>query len=282
MSKESLFISLILFIVGTIILSLHKGTKEIFSLNRKIVLIYILCSIIIFALIGLLTMEKIFSGLLVMNYIIIQGVVLGLAILHLYLIGNMLKWEEDNKYSTQLIFTLVTVIYSSIGYILVARNLGTPTFAYYFWIFALTYFIAYFYRFLWQKTVAFPTAVYQKWYYPMTRQVVIPDADSLRNPRIVSLFLDKNLNSAKPTIFKAKAPEFMSFGKFFFLFINDYNLRTPESQIEYKDANNQAYGWFFYVKPNFIGMTRSINPELTIQANRIKEHSTIMCIRSLK
>ncbi len=272
--------SLVLFIVGTIILALHKGTKELFGANRKKVLIYFLCSILVFALIGLLTIEKLFSGSLLTNFIIMESLMLVFGIIHLWVIGNLFEWEEENKSITQLIFTLVTVLYSLIGFINVSYFLGTPTFTYYFSSIALTFFIGYFYRVKWDKTIQFPDPFFLKWYYPLTRTVSLPEPDALRNPRIVSLLMDKTLNSAKSTIFKAKAPETMSFGKFFFLFINDYNLRTPESQISYKDGNNQAYGWYFYVKPNFLGITRNINPELTVHANRIKEHSTIVCIRA--
>jgi hypothetical protein len=272
--------SLVLFIVGTIILALNKGTKDLFGANRKKVLIYFLCSILIFALTGLLAIERLFSGSLLTNFVIMQSLMLVFGIVHLWVIGNLFEWDDERKNITQLIFTLVTVIYSLIGFINVTHYLGVSAFTYYFSSIGLTFFIGYFFRNIWERTIVFPEPVFLKWYYPLTRTVIQPEPDELRNPRIVSLLMDKTLNSAKSTIFKAKAPETMSFGKFFFLFINDYNLRTPESQISYKDANNQAYGWYFYVKPNFLGITRNINPELTVHANRIKEHSTIVCIRA--
>jgi hypothetical protein len=263
------------------LMALIKPLKSLMGTQRKKLLIYFLCSILFFALTALLTIERLLDGLLVINFIMIHSIIFFAGILHLYSMENFIEWPEENKNSTQLLFSLVVAILGSAGFLFIANLWGTPTFPIFFWSTFLSFFIAFFIRLLWQFTIEFPEPVFIKWYYPLNRVVSIPEREELRSPRIISLLLLKNQRSDSITIFKAKAPEHMTFDKFFFHFINDYNLRTPESQIEVKDSANQPYGWYFYTKPNFFGLSRNINPHLTIHANLIKEHTAIVCKRAL-
>ena len=274
-----IIVCVVLVFVGGLVLSLHKELKKMISSAGKKMLIYLALGILIFAFAGLLSLEKLFAEQLLLNYIAIQILFLVLGILQLFCMEKVFVWNEENKIYPQLLFTLAVAIFGSIGFVLVLRYVGVPAFLYFFWTACIPFFIGFFFRLLWQGTIEFPDPVFQKWFYPLSRVVLLPDQDELRNPRIISLVFEKTLYAECPTVFKAKAPITMSYAKFFFHFINDYNQRHPEDPISFKDARNQPYGWYFYVKPNFFGLSRNINPELTILANHIRDHCTILCKR---
>lgn len=273
-------ISIVLLVIGTILLAVIKRVKKVVKANGKKGLFYLLITILLFAVTGIFSMESLFSGNLMANFITIQLVFFFLGILHLLAMEAFLSWEEENKKSSQLIFSIIAAIIGSIGFINAAAYFGVPGFHVYFLSGLTAFFLPLIFRYLWFSIADFPVPVYQRWYYPVVKHVSPPDPDELRNLRIVALEFSKSPNAPK-TIFTAKAPINMNFGKFFYHFINDYNQRTPEAPIYFKDEINQPYGWQFYVKPNLLGITRNINPELTISSNGLREHKTIVCQRIL-
>lgn len=270
--------SLIFLIVGGILIAVVKKLKVVFSANGKKGLFYLLAAVCLFAIAGLLSKESLFAGNLVINYGVIQLYFLFLGTLHLFAMEAFLSWEDHVKTSSQIIFTIFTVLFGSLGFINAAAWIGVSGFHFFFLSGVILFIVPGLFQRLWGVLVNFPVPVYQKWYYPIARNIILPDTDELKNLRIVSLEFSKVANGPK-TVFKAKAPENMNFGKFFYHFINDYNHRTPEAPIVFKDERNQAYGWHFYIKPNLFGSTRNVNPELTIHANDLKEHITIICQR---
>jgi hypothetical protein len=74
---------------------------------------------------------------------------------------------------------------------------------------------------------------------------------------------------------KAKAPRNMNFGLWFQKFIDDYNLKFPDSQIQYTFGRNEKYKWIFYIKPSFFKQRQFIDPDLDIEQNKITEKYAI-------
>ena len=74
--------------------------------------------------------------------------------------------------------------------------------------------------------------------------------------------------------------ENMEFGKLFYFFINDYNERHPESNIEHLNSTTQLpHEWIFYFKPNWLGNINHIDFSKTVLSNEIKENDVIVCQR---
>lgn len=270
--------SLVFLIIGGLLIAVLKKLKLVLSANGKKGLYYLLVAVCLFAVGGFLSKESLFSGNLTVNYTMVQVFFFILGILHLIAMNAFLKWEEDVKKSSEAIFTIMVAFFGALIFVNAAAYIGVEGFHLFFLSGALLFFVPSLIYGLWNVLVSFPVPVYQKWYYPVSRSVSLPDTDELKNLRIVSLEFSKNVNGAK-TVFKAKAPENMNFGKFFYHFINDYNHRSPEAPIAYKDEAHKPYGWYFYIKPNLIGSTRNVNPELTTHANGLREHITIICER---
>jgi hypothetical protein len=81
-----------------------------------------------------------------------------------------------------------------------------------------------------------------------------------------------------PTKIRAKAPDNMPFGLWFYKFLTDYNLKFPLETIECDNPAN-SYSWIFYIKRSFFIPRKYIDPDLSIIENRLKERYTIVAKR---
>jgi hypothetical protein len=71
----------------------------------------------------------------------------------------------------------------------------------------------------------------------------------------------------------------MNFGLWFQKFIDDYNLKFPDSPIQYQTANSDSYRWIFYIKPSFFKQRNFIDPDMDIEQNGITETYAIYAKR---
>ncbi len=124
-----------------------------------------------------------------------------------------------------------------------------------------------------------PAADYKKWYYPTDKE--LPDLDLLDLSRVLVIQFEftKKAGETAFTNFRAKAPVAMLLGDLFFIFINDYNDRNPNSPIEYLDSNGQPYGWVFYKRGSLLKGNQYMDFNLTFQANNIVDNETIVAVR---
>ncbi|GHB52132.1 TssN family type VI secretion system protein [Persicitalea jodogahamensis] len=125
-----------------------------------------------------------------------------------------------------------------------------------------------------------PPKEYKQWYYPVGQP--LPDMDLLDLSRVLVIQFEftKQADETAFTNFRAKAPVSMLLGELFFIFLNDYNDRNPDSPIAYLDAAQRPYGWTFYKKTNWYQRRRYLDPDLTFQANKVVDNETIVAVRS--
>ncbi|MGS0528309.1 TssN family type VI secretion system protein [Zobellia nedashkovskayae] len=89
----------------------------------------------------------------------------------------------------------------------------------------------------------------------------------------------KNTEAGEMTSFKAKAPKNMEFGRLFFFFINDYNVKKTTTKIELTDAGGDPHGWYFYSKPKWYGASKHVDSELTVEDNNLNDGDVVICQR---
>jgi len=78
---------------------------------------------------------------------------------------------------------------------------------------------------------------------------------------------------------KIKAPERMELGHYFMSFIEQYNLRNPEKEIQIYDERGSLYGWVFYLKKPWYASSVIFDAEVTINDNGIRENQIIIAER---
>jgi hypothetical protein len=126
-----------------------------------------------------------------------------------------------------------------------------------------------------------PERVFKTWTYPTSQSIPDPTDAELASPMVVSFEFQKKVNDADYTIFRAKAPKDIQFGKLFYFFINDYNSRHPEGIIQVS-SKTDPYPWVFHFKPKLFVKTRYLDPDETVFHNQIKENSIIVCQRKFE
>lgn len=129
-----------------------------------------------------------------------------------------------------------------------------------------------------QTYMDIPLEIYRIWSYEKeTREMDEKDFDS-NKVIVVELELFKQVEDTEPLNIKAKSSEITPFGPWFKTFISDYNKKSPQSPIGYKDMDN-SYGWMFYINTSVLGRKRYIDPDFTFARNKIKEKNVIIAKR---
>ncbi len=129
-----------------------------------------------------------------------------------------------------------------------------------------------------RKYLDIPLEVYKEWIFSNNEDFSSFEMMDYNKLLVMEVELFKNVNDLTPTKIKAKAPDNMSFGKWFQKFLTDYNTKFPLTPIQiYSDED--AHKWIFYIKRSFFHPRRYIDYELTILENKIKEKYVIIAKR---
>lgn len=123
--------------------------------------------------------------------------------------------------------------------------------------------------------ISIPTEINKIWEYPIYPLDVNIDHLDFDKLLVLELELYKDVNDIEPLKVKVKAPKEMVFGVWFGKFIDDYNLKFPNSSIIYRDSYQQSFKWTFFVKRSVFRRNLYIDPDLSIEQNNVTEKMTI-------
>jgi len=271
-----IFITIIGFFATAFFMMKEEG-KEV---SVKVFIIYTVVTILTFALIGL-------SGLIAVAdasyfFMGLQGAILVLGIIHVIALYRLNSWSAQDSLWQELVFTLYINMLGALIFLLVFSKLNKQGYALLF----TTSFIFFLIPFLVVKCFDFmlniPDEVYPMWYFPAGEvDLEIPE-DVMDDESIIVVefqmaqSVDENSEMVKS---RSKLPLKLEFGRFFPIFLDQFNDRNPGSQIAFLDADKQPYGWNFYIKPKWYQTANYINPELTIRENGVKENDIIVAER---
>ncbi|WP_028291053.1 TssN family type VI secretion system protein [Olleya sp. ITB9] len=275
-------ISILLFIVGSIIMMLFTKIRKTFSKQKKQSILYAIFILITFGLVGFISSSKILNDTAVNSFIGMQIVFLILGLLHLYILRKFFPAlsEDKSDYFSEFLFTIAITLIGLFAFLNVVTNFREGI-NYTFLAASIPFIFPFMVYKLYEFSLLIPVPEYKNWFYPLEVDVKEPTKKELQNPLVISFEFKKNENLPDITNFRVKAPENMEFGKLFYFFINDYNERHPESQIDYLDQNTkEPNGWIFYKKPTWISSLRHINFSKTVLNNDIKEDYVIVCQRT--
>jgi hypothetical protein len=127
------------------------------------------------------------------------------------------------------------------------------------------------------RYMSIPLEVFKVWKYAEVdlSRFELTDYDRLL---VVEIELYKIPEDHAPMKIKAKMPENMPFGVWFYRFLSDYNHKFPVEPVECNDIEN-PYSWIFYVKRSFFVPRKYIDCDLSATENRIREKYTIVARR---
>ena len=282
LSGNAFKISILLFIVGSVIMMLFTKVRKVFTKQKKQAILYAIFILITFALVGFISSSKFLNDTALNSFIGMQIVFLLLGILHLYIMRKIFDSlsEDKSDFFSEFLFTMAITLIGLFAFLNVVTKFREGI-NYTFLASAIFFIVPYLVYKLFEYSLLIPVPVFKKWFYPLEVDVKEPTKKELQNPLVISFEFQKKQDLPDVTNFRVKAPENMEFGKLFYFFINDYNERHPEIRIDFLDYNTQEpHGWIFYKKPSWIRSLRHINFSKSVLGNDIKEDYVIVCQRT--
>ena len=270
----------IFFVISLVMMFVLKGVKRLLAKKKKQTVIYILLTMAATALIGLLGNERVLNDVPLNVFIAIQIGFLVLGIIHVFVSREHFKLlsEEPGSFWSEILFTLIVLMLGIVSYMMVL-NLYKDAYTFTFLSAVIWYLIPIFLVKTYEFSMFIPLPVYKRWLYPVGKYMNDPKDEELVNPQVISFEFHKDEKTEELTNFRLKAPEKMEFGKLFYFFINDYNLRHPESTIVYVDGTNKPHSWIFYKRPRWYLPMKYIDYAKTVESNGISEDDVVICKR---
>lgn len=145
---------------------------------------------------------------------------------------------------------------------------------------ALVFFVPLLFYHSFEAAFGIPATAYPTWEYPLHKPIELPDEDEVRDRIVVIGFeIAKKAGDGRHTYFRAKGPETMRLGEFFYHFMNEYNESYSQTPIEFKSRGFEPFEWWFHRKPRWYQLTKVYDPERSIRENGIRENTVVVCDR---
>lgn len=279
MDVQSFFIRYLLFplifIVSAALLSIVNKKNQF--LNNKRLIIGILILSIVLALPGFLGFLS--FDFMPFGYIICQ--------IYYVMTGTLFVYLFTKKYPKELLDRKLFIIFGILVSALLSFYLFQLAFNWlseiHFGIWAatsiLTFIVPLLFWWAYVALISIPTEIYKIWQYPSSPINIDMDHLDFDRMLVLELELYKNTDDPEPLRVKAKAPENIIFGNWFYKFIEDYNLKFPKSPVKYISEDNESFKWIFFIKTSFFRKNIFIDPDNDIITNRITEKVTIYAKR---
>lgn len=279
MDVQSFFIRYLLFplifIVSAALLSI-VNKKNQFINNRKLVISILILSIIL-AIPGFLGFLS--FSFMPWGYLICQIYYLTMGIIFVYLYSKHYAKELLERKFFTLFAVLISCLLSFYLFQLAFNWLSDIHFGIWAATSIFTFIVPLLFWWAYVALISIPTEIYKIWQYPATAINIEMDHLDFDRMLVLELELYKNTNDAEPLKVKAKAPENMVFGNWFYKFIEDYNVKFPKSPVKFNDDQYESYKWIFFIKTSFFKKNVFIDPDLDIIQNKISEKDTIYAKR---
>ncbi len=275
---------ILLFIVALCIavtMIFSKKTPE-FKKYKTNVYIYLFLTVLVYSVIAFLGYNRLFVGKTLNEFIFYQICTLVLGTLHCYFYRaffNKFKLEDD--ITKEIFFALLTSIYGSVPFLLIYTFLNgmyyTPLMMGNF----IVFFIPTLVNITFNYSQKIPPKIYTTWQFPENYKELAGVSDEeMRDLVVFTLMIKKEENDKDYTLYRAKGPTRIDFGRLFYNFVEDYNERFVEAPIEIQNKDG-FYNWVFFKQAQWYESAKYIDPKFTLYMNGIEENSVIVCMRTL-
>lgn len=277
-----LLIIVLVVIAVCIILSMifSQKTSDFKQKYRSKFYVYILSFAFVYAIIALLGYNKLFQNNNLYEFIFYQICSLGIGIIHCYLYRAYFEKFGSKKTGTEYLFALLCVCYAAVPFMLIYTFLNGADLVYLISGHFIIFFIPILLNDSFNRAMNIPPKVYVTWQFPENyRETVGLSDEEWRDMVVFTYIMDRNKDAVKYSIYRAKGPTRIDFGRLFYNFVVDYNQRHPGEEIQVEDENG-LFSWVFFLQPKWYESTKYIDPNLTLYMNGIEENSVIFCMRT--
>ena len=205
---------------------------------------------------------------------------LGIGTLHLYLIDWLELFANDHTFSSRVLYSTMLVLLSMLGFFLSFYFLSHKSgFSFYFALTMVYLLVPMAIVRCFDLAMAVPAKEYKQWHYPAKPIVLDFDSMDLSNFAIITYVFSKKYGDSEKSNLQSKAPYECKLGDLFYGFINEWNRRYPQANIEYLDEQKQTFGWLFYVQDKWYQPKRFLDPDKTVRDNTILVNQIIQTLR---
>jgi Ca2+/Na+ antiporter len=199
--------------------------------------------------------------------------------IHVYLYRRTFNSLRTDKIHIEILFALLTAFLMSIALLLLIAFNNDFSYLYDFFVALIAFVFHTLIYVLYNTSVSIPIALYNKWYYPVTKIYENAGVNEFKNTIVLDLYFYKGADNKDLTRFKVKAPKAMNFGRLFFFFVTEYNEKNLGEQISLFESDQTPNGWYFFTKPNWYGKTKRIDTDLSVENNNLQDKMSIICQR---
>ncbi|RQO29734.1 hypothetical protein DBR32_14200 [Taibaiella sp. KBW10] len=128
-----------------------------------------------------------------------------------------------------------------------------------------------------------PFNIYKTWQLDPYKKAFDFDGLDFNKLMVLNIELTKNIEDGNRFRVKAKTiSSGLSFGDWFFKFVDDYNHKNPGTRIQMFNENEEPYTWIFYVKKSIFHFRKYIDFDEDVTVNKIIENDVIICKRVIQ
>ncbi|CVK17094.1 hypothetical protein Ga0061079_11560 [Apibacter mensalis] len=269
-----LAISIIAFIFFSSKIESFKSTYK----NKFIA--YTIILVLVTALVIFIGSSEVFNNQLFVIFIFYQIVFFILGTIHCYIYRSYFDKFDNHSPWIEVLFSLIMIIYILMPFICIYTLIKGNTYVYNMMLSSLVFIIPTLIYITYNASISIPPKIYKTWQFPEEHAYPDPPESEYRDMVVITFIFHREPNSDIRTEFRAKAPIRMDFGRLFYHFVNDYNLRNPDSTINLFDENGEKQHWVFYLKSKYLGLPKFIKPDYPLYVNSIEENSVIICQRT--
>jgi hypothetical protein len=278
-------IRLIVFLVAIIAVSFiltmvfSDKIKEFAVQYKRKFYIYVFSFVLIYALVGFLGYNKLFTELSdEFRFYQIASLLFGILNVYLY------RWyfDEFNKKGSvgiELLFSLLITLYSSVLFVIIYTALNGIALTFLMCSHFLVFIVPTGVYAVFNYMMQIPPKEYVTWRIP-ERKNPFPEIENvqMKDLLLITLLIQKKENDTKYTSIRSKGPVRIDFGALFYHTVSGYNEHNAESKIDLKH-NGENYNWVFFLQPKWYQTAKYVDAKYTLGMNGITENSVIICKR---
>ncbi len=273
------FISIMLVVVVILTMLFADKVKNFKKEYRLKFFVYIFSMVFITALICFMGTTRTIDDLL-NEFIFYQVLIFLLGMIHTLLYRTYFEKFGTKNMWMEMWFLFIVLLYLVIPFLIVYTIFHGNTFSFSMVFSLIPFLIPTLIYSSFIKAVAIPAKIYHTWAMDLIAGEYPEISDEeYKELIVITLVFQKSHDSLNRTEFRARAPIRIDFGRMFYFFVNDYNLRNIDSPINMVGEDGTAQNWVFYLKPAWYGTSKYVDPKLPLYMNGIEENSVIICER---
>lgn len=276
-----LIVFLVIIIAVSVILTMvfSDKVKDFAVTYKKKFYIYLFSFVVIYALVGFLGYNKLFTELSD-EFLFYQIASLLFGILNVYLYRWYFnEFHLKGTVGIELLFSFLVTLYSSVLFIIIYTALNGINLTFlmcsHFLIFLVPTGIYAVFNYMMQ----IPPKEYVTWRIPQ-RKNPFPEIDTveMKDLLLITLLIQKKEDSENYTSIRSKGPVRIDFGALFYHTVTGYNEHNAESKIDLQHKGENC-NWVFFLQPKWYETAKYVDAKYTLGMNGITENSVIICKR---